>query len=299
MKVLITGGTGFIGRKLCEVLLGGGHNLTVLSRHPETVAERCGKQVKAIGQLSALTADNAFDGVINLAGEPIADARWTDARKRQLWDSRVGVTEQLVDAIARAKVKPSVLVNGSAVGFYGDRGDVVLDERSDYSDEFSHRLCAAWEQAALRASEQGVRVCILRTGLVIGRNGGFLQRMLWPFKLGLGGRIGDGKQWMSWVHRADLIAMIQRLLDSPELSGVFNGTAPQPVTNEAFTRCLGKVLQRPAVIPVPAFVLKAALGELSGLLLGGQRVVPRRFLEAGFEFKYKTLEHALSDVLTV
>jgi len=297
MKILITGGTGFIGKELCKRLLQRGASLTVLSRHPETVAERCGEQVAGIGSLGALSADDAFDAVINLAGEPIADARWMERRKRLLWESRVTLTEQLVDYIARAQAKPQVLVSGSAVGYYGDCGDRLLDEASIYTDDFSHRLCAAWEEAAGKARDHGVRVCTLRTGLVVGKNGGFLQRMLAPFKMGMGGRLGDGRQWMSWVHRNDLIRMIEHLLDSPGSSGAYNGTAPHPVTNREFTRVLAKVLKRPALLPVPAAVLKVALGELSVLLLGGQRVVPKRFLEEGFRFEFEILEQALTDVL--
>ena len=297
MKILITGGTGFIGKELCKRLLQRGEAPTVLSRRPETVGERCGDQVAGLGSMAALTADDHFDAVINLAGEPIADARWTERRKRLLWESRVTLTEQLVDYIARAQMKPQVLISGSAVGYYGDGGDRLLDEASAYTDDFSHRLCAAWEQAALEAGDQGVRVCILRTGLVVGKNGGFLQRMLPPFKMGLGGRLGDGRQWMSWVHRNDLIRMIEHLLDSPGSSGAYNGTAPHPVTNREFTRTLAKVLKRPALLPVPATVLKVALGELSVLLLGGQRVVPKRFLEERFQFEVDTLEQALTDVL--
>jgi uncharacterized protein len=299
MKILITGGTGFIGKELCKRLLQRGAQLTVLSRRPETVAERCGDQVAGLGSLAALTADDHFDAVINLAGEPIADARWTERRKRLLWESRVTLTEQLVDYFSRAQAKPKVLISGSAVGYYGDGGDRVLDEASAYTDDFSHRLCAAWEQAALKAGDYGVRVCILRTGLVIGKNGGFLQRLLPPFKLGLGGRLGDGRQWMSSVHRNDLIRMIEHLLDSPGSSGAYNGTAPHPVTNREFTQTLAKVLKRPALLPVPALVLKAALGELSVLLLGGQRVIPKRFLDEQFEFEFDTLEQALTDVLAV
>jgi len=297
MKILITGGTGFIGKELCKRLLQRGETLTVLSRHPETVGERCGDQVVGLESLTALTADDHFDAVINLAGEPIADARWTERRKRLLWESRVTLTEQLVDYIARVQANPQVLISGSAVGYYGDCGDRLLDEASAYTDDFSHRLCAAWEQAALGAGDQEVRVCIVRTGLVVGRNGGFLQRMLPPFKLGLGGRLGDGRQWMSSVHRNDLIRMIEYLLDSPGSSGAYNGTAPHPVTNLEFTRTLAKVLKRRALLPVPAAVLKVALGELSVLLLGGQRVVPKRFLEEGFEFEFETLEQALAYVL--
>jgi len=297
MNILITGGTGFIGTSLCAVLLHRGHHLTVYSRHPEQVAELCGKPVLAVRLLDDLTTEDQFDAIINLAGEGIADARWTAARKKQLLDSRIATTEQLVDFIERVRNKPKVLISGSAVGFYGNQADTVLDENSPPHDDFAHRLCAQWEQAARGAEASGVRVCILRTGLVIGSDGGFLQRMLPAFRFGLGGTLGDGRQWMSWIHKRDLLAIITLLLDDENLQGVFNGTAPAPVNNRDFTRCLAKLLHRPALLPVPAPVLKIMLGEMSELLLGGQRVIPGRLLEMNFPFQFPTLESALQDVL--
>ena len=250
-----------------------------------------------LADLAELSATDYFDALINLAGMPIADRRWSEQRKQLLWESRVTLTEQLVAYINRADVKPDVLVSGSAVGYYGDRGEEVVDEESDGGDDFAHRLCAAWEEAALQAEQAGVRVALLRTGLVIGPDGGFLARMLLPFKLGLGGRLGDGQQWMSWIHRDDLIAMIERLLNSPHLHGPFNGTAPEPVTNQLFSQTLAKLFHRPALLPVPAWLLKTALGELSILLLGGQRVMPGRFQDDGFHFRFETLESALADIV--
>lgn len=297
MNILITGGTGFIGKTLCKTLQEKEHQLTVLSRRPEKVTSLCGEAVEAIDNLDKLDAEASFDAIINLAGEGIADARWTVKRKQILRDSRVKTTEQLVSFIERAKKKPDVLVSGSAVGFYGDKGNAALDENSLPYDDFSHRLCAEWEETAKNAETFGVRVCIVRTGLVIGRNGGFLKRMLPPFRLGLGGRLGDGRQWMSWIHRDDFIKIVELFLNSPTLQGVFNGTAPNPVTNDEFSRCLAKALNRPAFLPVPAFVLKMLLGELAELLLGGQRAFPKRILDAGFQFKFETLEQALQDVL--
>lgn len=298
MKILITGGTGFIGHQLCKNLLDHGHTVTVLSRRPEIVPSLCGQQVTAINSLSSLTPDQHFEVLINLAGEPIADARWTAARKQALWDSRITVTEQLMEYIAGAEKRPRALISGSAIGYYGDQENKLLDEDSEFADDFGHQLCAAWEQAAMKAAQYGVRVCIVRTGLVIGKNGGFLKRMLLPFKLGLGGRIGDGKQWMSWVHRNDLIAMIEHLANTPQAHGIYNGTAPNPVTNEEFTQCLATVLKRRAKLPMPAFPLKLLMGEMSTLLLGGQRVLPKRFQAEKFKFEFENLEQALNDVLT-
>jgi len=296
MKILITGGTGFIGKKLCHFLLGKDHQLTVLSRKPEKVSTLCGESVESIKNLDQLTASDTFDAIINLAGEGIADARWTDIRKQQLLDSRIKITEQLISYIKKATNKPKVLISGSAIGYYGDKGSTVLTEESLPHEEFSHHLCALWETTAFEAEKLGVRTCVIRTALVLGDDGGFLKRMLLPFKLGLGGPMGDGKQWMSWIHRTDLIAIIEKLLESPTLDGVFNASSPGPVTNKEFSKTLGEVLNRPAIIPVPAFVLKILLGEMSMLLLGGQRVMPDRLEKAGFEFKFKALSHALSNV---
>jgi uncharacterized protein (TIGR01777 family) len=263
------------------------------------VRDLCGEPVTPVSGLGELSTEAAYDAVINLAGESIAAKRWTEGRRKLLWDSRVALTAELVDFIAKSELKPGVLVSGSAVGFYGNRGDTPLDEESAFSDDFGHRLCAAWEEAARRAAEHGVRVCVLRTGLVIGRNGGFLQRMLPLFKLGLGGHVGDGRQFMSWVHLEDHVTMTEYLLGHTHLEGVFNATAPNPVTNREFTRCLARTLNRPAFLPVPARVLQLALGEMAELLLGGQRVLPARFQKEPFSFRYEHLEEALRDALGV
>lgn len=297
MKILITGGTGFIGTKLCEFLQGRGHHLTVLSRRPAQVPKLCGEKVKAISNLDDLTAKDHFEAIINLAGEGITDARWTQARKQVLLDSRIKITEQLVRYIEKSEIKPDVMISGSAVGFYGDQGDAALDEGSSAVEGFSHQLCAAWERTASEASNFGVRVCIIRTGLVIDAGGGFLKKMLPVFGLGLGGQLGDGRQWMSWIHREDLIRIIALLLINPKLQGVFNATAPHPVTNKEFTLCLVKLLKRPALLPVPAKILKLLLGEMSELLLGGQKVLPSRLLEHNFLFQFETPEAALKNAL--
>lgn len=297
MRILITGGTGFIGQALCPAFLAQGHELTVLSRHPHSVPERYGSAVQGIADLDQIPASTHFDAIINLAGEGIADARWTKKRQQILRDSRIGITDQIIDYIERATQQPNVLISGSAIGFYGDQGDRVLNEKATPVADFAQTLCADWETSALRAESSGVRVCLVRTGLVIGENGGFLKRMVLPFKLGLGGQIGDGQQWMSWIHRDDFISIIQHLLDRTDLSGAFNATAPQPVTNQTLTRSLAACFGRKPFLPVPAFVLKLALGEMSSLLLGGQRVIPQRLLDDGFRFQFDTLDNALTDVL--
>jgi uncharacterized protein (TIGR01777 family) len=299
MRIFITGGTGFIGKALCKILLQAGHQLTVLSRNPQTVAMKCGAGVEALGSLSDWTPDQRFDAVINLAGEPIIGPRWTERRKQILWDSRITLTGQLLEAIARAEVKPAVLISGSAIGVYGDQGDTVLDEKSPGHDGFGQRLCTAWETSAEQAKALGLRVCILRTGLVIGKQGGFLQKMQLPFKLGLGGRIGDGRQWMSWIHLDDHVAMTMFLLNSPSLAGAFNATAPHPVTNAEFTECLATLLKRPALLPVPAWLLRLGAGEMAELLLGSQRALPQRMQTENFRFAFETLEPALREVLEI
>lgn len=293
MKILITGGTGLIGRKLCKALLAKEHELTVLSRKPETVKAKCGAAVQAIATLDEWQADTIFDAVINLAGEPIVDARWTDERKQRLWQSRVSLTETLVQHIANASHKPSVLLSGSATGFYGDGGDTALQESLPPATDFAGQLCNAWESVAQTADEFGVRVCLLRTGLVLDSAGGLLGRMLLPFKLALGAQLGDGKQWMSWIHIDDYVAIVLLLLENQQATGAYNMTAPSPVTNGEFTKTLARVLHRPALFVAPARVLKLLLGEMSVLLLGGQRALPTKIQALGYCFTYANLEAAL------
>ena len=297
MKILITGGTGFIGQTLCHRLLDLDHELIVLSRRPEQVSKLCGDAVAAISNLDDLPTDESIDAIINLSGEGIADARWTRRRKQKLLDSRIDITEQLIAYVAKAKHKLSIMISGSAVGYYGNNYDTEHDEITDNPDDFAQQLCKKWEAAAEPVKDHGVRLCILRTGLVIGKDGGFVKRMLLPFKLGLGGRLGDGNQWMSWIHKDDLIAIIEMLLTSPDLEGNFNATAPEPVTNAEFSLCLAKNLNRPAIFPVPAIVLKLLLGEMSELLLGGQKVIPENLMEQNFRFQFESLDSALKAVL--
>ncbi len=297
MKILITGGTGFIGRTLCHRLLDSGHELIVLSRRPEQVTRLCGKSATAISALEDLSAEEAINAIINLSGEGIADRLWTKKRKQELLDSRINITNELITYVARARQKPSIMISGSAVGYYGSNGESETDETTDNPDDFAQQLCKQWEAAAEVVKQHGVRLCILRIGLVIGRDGGFVKRMLLPFKLGLGGRLGDGQQWMSWIHKEDLITIIETLLNAAELEGIFNATAPQPVTNAEFTACLAKNLHRPAIFPVPAFVLKMLLGEMSELLLDGQKILPDRLIEQEFSFQYKSLDSALKAIL--
>lgn len=296
-NILITGGTGFLGRALVQDWLEQGHRVTVLSRNPVAAAQLLGAEANPIGDLSLLPAGAHFDAVVNLAGEPIFGGRWTDARKKRLRDSRIALTERLVDFIAGLAVKPEVLISGSAVGIYGDQGDALLTERNIGKNSFSQRLCADWENAALRAENLGVRVCLVRTGLVLDNGGGLLQRMLPAFNLGLGGRLGDGRQWMSWVHRRDWLAIVHTLLNNPDLAGTFNAASPHPVTNREFSAALAKQLRRPMLLPLPAALLKLLFGEMAELMLGSQRVIPERLQAEGFQFQFETLKSALQQIL--
>ncbi|TPG76871.1 TIGR01777 family oxidoreductase [Pseudomonas arsenicoxydans] len=296
MHILLTGGTGLIGRQLCRHWLSQGHGLTVWSREPEKVAKICGTQVRAIARLEDL--DQApLDAIINLAGAPIADRPWTHKRKALLWSSRITLTETLLAWLEKREQKPSLLVSGSAVGWYGDGGERELTEASPpVIDDFASQLCVAWEETALRAEALGLRVVLIRTGLVLSAEGGFLSRLLLPFKLGLGGPIGSGRQWMPWIHINDQIALIDFLLHQKDASGPYNACAPKPVRNREFAKTLGSVLHRPAFMPMPALALKVGLGELSLLLLGGQKALPVRALDAGFTFQFTDLRAALDDL---
>jgi len=297
MKILITGGTGFIGSALTRSLTDQGYEVTVLSRNPDSVEKICGPGVNALNNLNQLKPKDTFQAIINLAGAPIFDARWSDARKQIIRDSRIGLTKQLVASMARMAVKPELLISGSAIGYYGDQGDTVLTEQSATHKDFSEQLCTDWENEAKKAEQLGVRVCLIRTGLVLAEGGGLLKRMLLPFRLGLGGRLGDGQQWMSWIHRQDWIAIARLMITDSSMQGAYNATAPNPVTNSEFARTLAHCLNRPALLPVPAWLLKILLGEMSGLVLGSQRVMPERLLALGFRFQYTDLSSALNQVL--
>ncbi|MCY1342886.1 Epimerase family protein [compost metagenome] len=297
MHILLTGGTGLIGRALCQRWVADGYQLTVLSRRPQSVASLCGRTVRGIGEYSEY-GDEPLDAIVNLAGEPIADRPWSNKRKAQLWGSRITLTEQLLEWLEKREQKPRVLLNGSAVGWYGDGGERELTEDSPpVTDDFASQLCVAWEETALRAEAFGIRVALVRTGLVLARDGGFLKRLVPPFKLGLGGALGNGRQWMSWVHLEDQIALMDFLLRREDARGPYNACSPQPVRNRDFARSLGRALGRPAFMPAPAFVLRLLLGELAGLLLGGQRAVPARLRAAGFTFAFTDLDTALGDLL--
>jgi uncharacterized protein (TIGR01777 family) len=297
MHILLTGGTGLIGRQLCKHWRAQGHQLTVWSRRPEEVGKLCGDSVRGIARLDEVGAE-PVDAVINLAGEPIADRLWTRKRKLLLSSSRIGLTEQLLAWLERREQKPQVLISGSAVGWYGDGGERELDEDAQpVIRDFASQLCESWEETAQRAQELGIRVVIVRTGLVLTNSGGFLQHLLLPFKLGLGGPIGNGRQWMSWIHLRDQIALIDFLLNQPDAQGPYNACSPHPVRNREFAKTLAGVLHRPAFMPLPAPVLRLLMGEMSEMLLGGQRAQPGRLQAAGFTFQFTDLHAALDNLL--
>lgn len=296
MNILITGGTGFIGHALVNSLLKDDHKVTVLSRTPDAVTKIFGLEVTTLSNLDQLTIEQSFQTIINLAGAPIFDNHWSDARKQIIRDSRIKLTEQLIAYIERATVKPELLISGSAIGYYGDQGNKALNEASTVHQDFSQQLCADWESTALRAEQFGVRVCLMRTGLVLAHDGGLLQRMQRPFKLGLGGTLGNGQQWMSWIHRTDWISIAKLMISNTAMHGAYNATAPHPVTNSEFTKILAQHLKRPALLPVPAWLLKTLLGERSDLVLASQRVLPERLLTENFQFQYPELLPALTEI---
>ena len=299
MRVLVTGGSGFVGQRLCQQLIEQGHEVQVVSRRPHQVRDRLPSECDIRDSAQAFI-ESPPDALINLAGEPIAAKRWSDEQKAKLINSRLAATEQLValceQLSANGQPLPKVMVSGSAMGYYGDQGKRVVTEETMPNDEFAYRLCKQWEAAAQPIEALGVRLAILRTGLVLAAGGGTLQKML-PFKLGLGGRFGSGEQFMPWIHRDDLVAAILFLVNHETLSGPFNGSAPHPVTNATFTKTLAKHLNRPAIFPVPAFALKAGLGEMSRLLLTGADMRPARLEAAGFTFLYPTLDKALEAIV--
>lgn len=293
MKILVTGGTGFVGQSLCPALAADGHEVVVLTRQSAPRLPKGG--VSAVTRLDGLDA-SGFGGVINLAGAPIGDARWTLERKRQLLDSRVNTTARLVEWMARAKRRPPVLVSASAVGYYGEQGDRPVTEDTPPTPGFTHDLCAAWEREAAKAGEFGVRVCLMRIGVVLDQGGGALAKMLPAFRMGAGGRLGAGKHWFPWIHRADVTAICQWLLENDQARGAYNVGAPNPVTNAEFTRALGRAIGRPTVLPVPEAALKLLFGEMSELLLVSDRMLPKRLLDEGFEFRYPDLDRALANI---
>ena len=304
MKIILAGATGFIGTALAELLHREGHALTLLTRVKKpltlsgatTIVWQPGSSGDWRPALDDAMTD--ADGVINLAGESIAAGRWSEARKEKLRASRIETTRALVDSIANAPGSVKFLLNGSAVGYYGPRGDEIVTEREPPGSDFLARLCRDWEAEALRAEGSGARVVLLRTGIVLGRNGGALTKMVPPFKFFLGGPLGSGRQWMPWIHLEDEIGLIEFLIRS-NARGAVNATAPEPVRMKEFCATLGKTLRRPSWAPVPAFVLRLAFGEMADVLLTGQRAVPAEAERHGYRFRYAALREALENIVRV
>lgn len=298
MKIVISGATGMIGSGLVERLANRfDTSLVLLSRRPDREVSLANKQWRAWQTGAGGDWERAIDGadaIINLAGEPIAGKRWTAKQKEILRSSRIDATKALVDAIAKAKVRPKSLISSSAVGYYGPHGDETVNEDGKPGDDFLSHLCADWEAEAMKAEALGVRVCVLRTGIVLAKGAGALKKMVPPFKLFAGGPLGSGRQWMPWIHIDDEVGLIEFLLDRPEARGAFNGTAPNPVTMEVFCKALGRVLNRPSWAPVPPSVLALMVGEMSDMLLSGQRATPEAALKLGFSFRYPNIEGALA-----
>jgi uncharacterized protein len=301
MRIVLAGATGFLGRPLTARFVAAGHAVTVLTRHPSPGSPVPQVQWQPDGTAGpwAGVIDGA-DAVVNLSGAPLAPRRWTTERKRVLVDSRVLPNRSLVAAIGAAKTPPRMLVSASGAGIYGHCGDRTITEEAPPGDDFLGRLALEWEGAANVARTLGTHAVAIRTGLVLGDGGGVLAPMLPPFRLGLGGPFGDGRQYWPWVHLDDWLALVEFTLVQPALDGPFNNSAPEPATNEEFSRTLARVLHRPCLFRVPAFALRLAMGEMAdGLLLSGQRAVPARALSLGFRFRYESLEAALRQALGV
>jgi uncharacterized protein (TIGR01777 family) len=299
MKIVIAGGTGFLGRPLTTSLLNAGHSVVLLSRHPDSRIPRGARGVAWDPEQTAMpwAAELGDAGVvINLAGVSIDERRWSAARKRAIENSRVTATSRLVAAIVGARRAPPLLISGSGIGFYGSRGSEIVTEETGAGDDFLAGVCLRWEAEAAAASAAGTRVVCVRTGLVLAGDGGALARMLLPFRLGIGGRLGSGRQYWPWIHRADWVDLVRFAIDTPALAGPLNAAAPNPVTNAEFTATLARVLHRPAIVPVPAFALRLAIGELAAAVLTGQRAVPAKADRLGFRFSYPTIEPALTEI---
>lgn len=293
---LITGGTGFIGTALILQLQSHGHHVTLWVRKPTKAQQRFGYGVRCTTSLDELAADDAFDTIINLAGAPVVGPPWTAGRRQQLLDSRVGVTQSLLTWLARTTQKPSTWVQASAIGFYGVRPpEELLDEQSNAGNGFMSELCVKWEAAAAQAAFMGLRQVTLRLGVVLGK-GGALPPLLLPIRLGLGGRMGNGRQMFSWVHLRDVLAVIATALQDKRMQGVYNTVAPGVVSQAEFALTAGQVLHRPVWLPLPAWVLRLPMGEMAQLFVDGQRVVPARLQAQGFEFAYPGLLQALQDL---
>jgi uncharacterized protein len=306
MRVFVTGGTGLVGSRLVKKLLERGDQVTLLTRRLGVAKDLFGAGCTPVegdpmkpGEWMKTLGD--CDGVIHLAGENIFGKRWNTEFKAQLFDSRIKSTQNIVQSLAvqprRADGSPKVLVNTSAIGYYGPRGDEELDESSPPAHDFLAHLCVEWERAARPVEGVGIRLALVRVGVVLDKKGGALKQMLLPFKLGAGGPVGNGKQYVSWIHHEDMVGIFMMALDNSQASGPINGTAPNPVTSKAFGKALGAALHRPAFLPTPSFALRLGLGEVADVVATGQRVIPRKTMALGYAYRYPTVEIALSSIV--
>lgn len=296
MKILITGASGLIGRELRKSLEKKGHELLLAGRRsPEKPNQIKWTAEEGFSEPERL---EGLDAVIHLAGESISGIRWTEEKKKAIRDSRVNGTRSVVDTLAKLDTKPKVFISGSAIGIYGNRGDEIMTESEPPGDNFLADVCKAWEAESLRAERLGIRTVLLRTGIVLSKEGGALGTMLTPFKLGVGGVVGSGKQWMSWISLADEIAVINFVLENESVSGPINLVSPNPVTNEEFTKTLGEIIHRPTILPLPKFAVKMVFGEMGdALLLDSTRAVPKRLQDLGYQFEFTDLRSALTEAL--
>lgn len=297
-QILITGGTGFVGSYLCEELMRQGHFLTILTRSPQKYTEENSKNQKYVGWETPLTPlmENT-DIVINLAGENLFGKRWTESVKKRLYNSRIDITRKLADAMKECSNPPDVFISASGINYYAESGDEIITEDSESGDDFLAKICIDWEREALKAEQAGVRVAIPRIAVVLEYDGGMVEKMRLPFALFAGGPLGNGKQYVSWIHMADLCRAIIYPIDNPTISGPYNAAAPDPITMNALANAMGKVMNRPSFFRVPEFALKLVLGEAAQPVLSSLRVKPKVLLSEGFEFEFTDLEIALADIL--
>lgn len=301
MRIIVTGGTGLIGKPLCESLATEGHDVVVLTRSPDKHRSTTpGVRMVAWDGKSCTEWAKEVDGagaIINLAGEGIAESRWTHDQKQRIRNSRVNAGAALVQAIHAAQIKPEVLLQASAVGYYGPHGSEILDESASSGGDFLAKVCFDWEASTIPVKQMGIRRPVIRTGVVLSNKGGAFPKQSLPYKAFIGGPVGSGAQWYPWIHLDDEVAAIKFLLTNPQADGAYNLCAPNPLTNKEFGETMGKAMGRPSALPVPAITMKLLFGEMSTVLLDGQHTIPKRLQEAGFTFKYPTAEAALRDLV--
>ncbi len=300
IKVLVFGGTGFIGERLINLLTKMQYEVVIMTRNVEKAKAKFGDNIQFCkwSNLFIKSCDelNNIDVIINLTGESIGSGRWTKTKKEEILNSRINATRAIVDAIENKVFKPKTLINASAVGYYGPQDDKKITEEHPSGQDFLADVCTAWEQEARKVEAFGLRVVIIRIGIVLGDSGGTLKQMALPYKFYLGGPIGSGKQWISWIHIDDLINIINTSINNEQIEGSVNATAPNPVTMNEFSKTLGKTLNKPSIFKVPTFIIRLILGEMSDIIINGQRVIPKKLIEAEYEYKYPILSKALKEI---